>query len=159
MPFLFLLLAVPFAEIAMFILVGSEIGVAATLLLTLGTAVAGTLLLRHQGLSTIGRIRADVDSGCLPARPLAEGAMIAAAGLFLLTPGFITDALGLALFVPQVRAALWRQLEGRVTVRSFGAPMDPRRPGRVVDLDETEFAARPNRGSPWRDSLPDGRGD
>ncbi|MYZ46819.1 FxsA family protein [Propylenella binzhouense] len=151
MPFLLMLLAIPFAEIAMFILVGQEIGLAATLVLTLATAVAGTALLRQQGLSAITRIRAELDAGALPARALADGAMITAAGLFLLTPGFITDAVGLLLFIPPFRELVWKAIAKRLKVTVVQTRAPGRRAGpRVVDLDETEFTSRADPASPWR---------
>lgn len=101
----FLIFLVPILEIATFVVVGSHIGVLATLLLVMATSVAGAALLRIQGLGTLARIRAQVDRGALPDRELAHGAMIFVAGLLLLMPGFLTDVVGLLLFIPPVRDA------------------------------------------------------
>lgn len=144
------LFGVPLLEIAVFILVGGQIGVAATLLLTLLTAMAGVLLLRRQGLAILGRIRAELAANRVPARQLADGAMIAAAGLLLLTPGFVTDIMGLMLFLPAFRETIWREAAKRVEVRVVRPAEAARKPGRVVELDESEFASRPNPSSPWR---------
>lgn len=156
LPFLFL--AVPVTEITVFILVGSQIGVLPTVLLVLFTAAAGATLLRIQGFGVLSRIRAQMDAGMLPGRELGNGAMILAAGVLLLTPGFVTDSLGLLLFIPQVRDRIWRFLASRVTVVSGFGP-NARRPGRpagdgVVDLDPDEFSVREpggpkNADSPW----------
>jgi UPF0716 protein FxsA len=144
------LFGVPLLEIAVFILVGGQIGVAATLLLTLVTAVAGAMLLRHQGLATLRRIRAELAADRIPARQLADGAMIAAAGLLLLTPGFVTDIIGLTLFLPAIRDLIWREAGKRVKLRVVRPAGTGPSPGRVVELDDSEFDSRPNPSSPWR---------
>jgi UPF0716 protein FxsA len=160
LPFLFL--AVPVMEITVFILVGSQIGVLPTILLVLLTAAAGATLLRIQGFGVLSRIRAQMDAGMLPGRELGNGAMILAAGVLLLTPGFVTDTIGLLLFVPQVRDRIWRFISSRVTVvtnfgpggrRPGGPPSDGGSDG-VVDLDPEEFTVRDGGGakspeSPW----------
>lgn len=99
---------VPIAEVALFIFVGSRIGVGPTILLVVLTAVIGAALVSRQGRATLWQARADLASGVLPARQLAHGAMILVAGALLLTPGFLTDAIGFLLLVPSVREALRR---------------------------------------------------
>lgn len=154
MPLFLLFLAVPLIEIALFIVIGGKIGVFATLAMVLVTAIAGSALLRWQGVQTLNRIRADLEARRLPARPIADGAMIAVAGLLLLTPGFFTDFCGFMLFVPGVRSAIWRQIASRVTiVRAGGADAASGASGRgerTIELDEDEFTAEPNPESPWR---------
>ena len=116
MPLFLLFLAVPLIEIALFIVIGGEIGVVATLAMVLVTAVAGSLLLRQQGIATLNRIRAELEQNRIPARPIADGAMIAVAGLLLLTPGFFTDFCGFLLFIPGIRSSLFAFIASRVTV-------------------------------------------
>lgn len=145
-----ILFGIPLLEIAVFILVGGQIGVLATLALTLVTAAAGAVLLRRQGLTTLTRMRAELEADRIPARQLADGAMIAAAGLLLLTPGFVTDTIGLMLFVPPVRDLIWREAAKRVEVRVVRPGGEPGPSGPVVDLEDSEFASRPNPSSPWR---------
>ncbi|MCQ8782326.1 FxsA family protein [Mangrovibrevibacter kandeliae] len=154
----FLLLVVPILEITVFILVGQWIGLGWTLALVVLSAVSGTILLRRQGFSTLARIRAETQAGRLPGRDLVHGMMIMVAGVLLLTPGFVTDAVGLLLFVPQVRERAWAFLRDRVTVvvagQAAGARPTPH-PGRpahgpdVVDLSDEEFRRRSPDGSPW----------
>jgi len=159
MPIFIALFAVPLLEIATFIAIGSKIGIAATLALTLLTALAGTILLRQQGLKTINNIRADLAQDRLPARPLADGAMIAVAGILLLTPGFLTDVIGLSLFLPPVRDFIWRQARKRIdfTVVGSGGGPGRARPSddTVIDLDDRDYSTRPDDDrpgdSPWRD--------
>jgi UPF0716 protein FxsA len=148
-PFSFLLLVFVLAEIAVFILVGEMIGVAATLALTLLGMVAGTALVRRQGLATLFRIRADLEAGRPPARSLAEGAVLAAAALLLILPGFISDAVAILLFMPWVRGALWRKL-GRRVEAGMAQTGSRRGRGAVVELDRGEYASTPRSDSPWR---------
>lgn len=160
MPFgliLFLgLLAVPVMEISVFILVGSEIGVLPTIGLVFLTAVIGSLLLRHQGLSILSRVRTEMDAGRVPGAELGHGAMILVAGILLLTPGFVTDTIGFLLFVPPVRDALWNQIRSRIAVtvaRPTAAGRGARPRGPVVDLEADDYGpADPN--SPWTGGEP-----
>lgn len=101
-----LFLAVPFAEIYVLIEVGRKIGTLATIFLLVFTAVLGALLVRMQGMSTYAHIQQAVNQGRLPATEIIEGVMIMIAGLLLLTPGFVTDAVGFVLLVPGARRAL-----------------------------------------------------
>lgn len=144
----FLLLVVPLAEIATFVLVGSKIGVLATIALVVVTAITGMTLLRVQGLGTLGRIQAQMDRGEVPGRDLVHGLMIMVAGLLLLTPGFITDSLGFLLFVPAIRDRAWQFLRERVLftvqARSFGGAWQRRDDPRTIELDSDDFH-RPDR--------------
>ncbi len=107
-------------EIALFIDVGEAIGLWPTLGLVVATAVLGSWQLRHQGLATLGRARAQLDRGHMPTRELFDGFCLIIAGALLLTPGFLTDAVGLALFVPPLRDALRKALASRFTVAGQG---------------------------------------
>lgn len=130
--------AVPIVEIALFIQVGGLIGLWPTLLLVLLTAVAGSILMRAQGLQALARLRGALAAGQDPTAPMAHGAMILIAGVLLLTPGFFTDALGLSLLLPPVRAALIRRAAGRLSARMFafaGPGPEPRRPAATDTLD------------------------
>lgn len=99
-------IAVPIVEIALLVWFGQTFGFWITVLVVLVTALAGSLLLSRQGTATIRRVRSDFQHGVVPAEPLADGAMLLVAGAFLLTPGLLTDATGLLLFVPTVRRAI-----------------------------------------------------
>ena len=111
--------AVPMIEIALFIQVGGLIGLWPTLAIVLLTAMAGSYLVRSQGARELGRLRQSFSELSDPTEPLANGAMILFAGALLLTPGFFTDACGLALLVPGARHAVYRWLRSRVSVGSF----------------------------------------
>ena len=139
----FLLLIIPILEIAVFIIVGSRIGVLATLAGIVLTAAIGSVLLRVQGFSILSRIQREVDQGRIPGRELGDGVMILVAGVLLLTPGFVTDAIGFALFVPAIRTLLWRALAARIVVTMASGDGRKWEGGfqeeGVVDLDPGEF--------------------
>ncbi|MEM7170103.1 MAG: FxsA family protein [Pseudomonadota bacterium] len=111
---LVLFIGLPLLEIAVFIQVGEQIGVLPTILITVLTALAGTILLRAQGFATLARARAQMDQGIMPAEELFNGVCLLLAAFLLLVPGFVTDVLGLLLFVPAVRHGLRRFLASRV---------------------------------------------
>ena len=121
-----LMIAVPMIEIAVFIEVGGRIGLGPTLVTVILTAVIGTALLRRQGLATLVRAQESMALGRFPVAEVFDGLCLLVAGALLLTPGFVTDAVGLLLFVPVVRAALRQALgryllaSGRVTVWADG---------------------------------------
>jgi UPF0716 protein FxsA len=111
------LLLVPIGEIYVLIQVGSVIGALPTVGLVVATAALGTVLIRAQGLATIERMRESLDRGTLPAVELLEGVCLLVAGALLLTPGFITDALGFLVLVPALRRALVLGLVSRGVAR------------------------------------------
>ena len=99
-------IVVPLVEIALFFWIGQAIGFWPTLAIVIATAVLGSTLVAHQGRETWLQARLEMAEGVVPGRSLAHGAMILIAGALLLTPGFLTDAVGFALLVPPVREAL-----------------------------------------------------
>jgi len=99
-------LAVPIIEIALFIQVGGWLGLWPTLGIVVLTAIAGTALMRAQGLATLAEFQRRMRAGENPTGLLAHGAMILFAGALLLTPGFFTDAVGFSLLLPPVRSAI-----------------------------------------------------
>lgn len=103
---LLIFVLVPIIEIALFIQVGGFLGLWPTLLIVIATAFAGTILLRSQGFATMARLQENLKTGQNPVDPIAHGALILVAGVVLLTPGFFTDAVGLLLLFPPVRAFL-----------------------------------------------------
>jgi UPF0716 protein FxsA len=94
---------VPVIEIYLLIKVGAQIGALNTVLLVIATGFAGAYLARMQGLHTMYRVRASLDQGVTPTEELLDAMLIFAAGMVLLTPGFVTDALGLLLLIPETR--------------------------------------------------------
>lgn len=119
MPLFLLFLAVPLIEIALFIQVGSAIGLAPTLLIVVLTAILGTWLVKNQGAMALSDVKRSFNEVRDPTEPLAHGAMILFSGALLLTPGFFTDTCGFALLIPQVRTAVFNYLRKRVKVTGF----------------------------------------
>lgn len=151
--FLLALLALPLIEIAVLIVVGSTIGVLPTIGLVILTGVLGMILLRFQGLVVLSRIRSEMGSGQIPDKTLADAAMIALAGLFLILPGFVSDVMGILLFLPPVRRFIRLMIGRRVTVlRPAGTYTDRPRPD-IVDLDPADYRRTDNGkagSSPWQ---------
>ena len=103
---LLLFIAMPIIEMWLLISVGAEIGALATIGLVLATALIGAGLLRHQGLQTLWSVQRKLAEGQMPAREIFSGIILAVSGALLLTPGFVTDALGFAALVPGLRDQL-----------------------------------------------------
>ena len=145
----------PLIEIAGFVVVGSQVGVLATIGLVLLSVIVGSLLMRFQGLGVLTRLRQELDAGRNPGRELAHGAIILLAGFLLIVPGFFTDIIGLLLFLPPVRDIAWRFLRNRVQVATTfatfggGAARPPGR-GPTIDLDEQDYSSGKRPDSPWR---------
>ncbi|HGS5403806.1 TPA: FxsA family protein [Vibrio cholerae] len=118
---LFLFIAVPVIEIALFIQVGGVLGVWLTIALVLLTAIVGASLVRSQGLQTLLTVQQRLAQGQLPAQQILEGVMLAVAGVLLLTPGFFTDILGMLVLLPAPRAYFAKQLMSRVVVGNIHA--------------------------------------
>lgn len=155
------LVVLPLLEIAVFIIVGRYIGVLPVIGLIFLSSAVGGVLLRIQGIGVLRKLSRELDAGRLPAREMIHGAMIVLAGLFLLTPGFVTDILGLLLFIPAVRDAAWLLIKDRIVVsgvfrsagRAPGSPFESDRPrgsdDDVIDLDAEDYHREQNPNSPW----------
>lgn len=105
MPLLVLLfILVPIAELWAILQVGGLIGVWPTIALLIADSLLGAWLLRHQGRATWARFRGTLATGRIPATETADGALVIFGGALLLTPGFLTDGLGLLLLIPPTRA-------------------------------------------------------
>ena len=113
-----LFIVVPIAELYVIIKVGEAFGVLPTLFLLLFGSVAGAMLLRHQGRGAWQRFNEALAQRRFPGREVADGALIVVGGTLLLTPGFITDFVGLLLLFPPTRA-LARAVLRRFAVGRF----------------------------------------
>ena len=111
-------IAVPLIEIALFIVVGGEIGLWPTLGVVVATAVIGTFLLRFQGLAVARAARSQISEGQPPVAPMLHGICLVFSAAFLITPGFFTDAVGFLLLLPPVRTLVIRLLLSRMQVFS-----------------------------------------
>jgi UPF0716 protein FxsA len=138
-----LFIVVPLVELYVIIQVGQSIGALPTIAVLVVDSVLGSLLLRSQGREAWRRFNETMAAGRAPAREVLDGGLIIFGGALLLTPGFITDVLGLFLLLPPTRAVvrtvLARRLAHRLVVSMTGPRVRPRRDydveGTAVDVD------------------------
>lgn len=135
-----LFIVMPFVEIALLIQLGDVLGFWRTIGIVVVTAIIGAYVLQAQGAATLRRISQSMTSGEPPVKPVVDGFFLAISGAFLLTPGVVTDAIGLLLLVPPVRHAIARWGFGRImksgqfTVHTFGTSepgASPEGPGKT----------------------------
>lgn len=121
-------ICIPLAELYLLITVGSQIGALPTIAIVIITGLTGAWLARMEGLATMLRVQQSLNQGTVPAEELMDAFIILAAGLVLLTPGFLTDIAGILLLIPFTRNAFKRWLrrrfdawarKGRVTIHRF----------------------------------------
>jgi UPF0716 protein FxsA len=113
-----LFIAIPIAELYVIIQVGQAIGALPTIAILLADSIIGSLLLRSQGRTAWRRFNEALGAGRVPAREVLDGALVIFGGAFLITPGFITDIVGIILLLPPTRAVV-RRLTVRVFARRF----------------------------------------
>jgi UPF0716 protein FxsA len=137
-----LFIAVPIVEIYVIIQVGQAIGALWTIALLVADSILGSMLMRAQGRAAWRRFNDAIASGRVPAREVLDGVLVVFGGALLLTPGFVTDVLGLVFLVPPTRALvrrlLVRRFAGRVRVSG-----PPPRGGRGFDVDGTASEVDP----------------
>ena len=125
---LLLIVTVPLVELYLLINIGAVIGALPTIGLIILTAIVGAALLRHQGLVTLHRFRATLDEGYLPAMELVEGVALLIGGVLLLTPGFVTDAIGFLFLLPTTRKAMFK-----AGVKRMRVSQNTQAKGRVIE--------------------------
>lgn len=146
-------------EFSVFIIIGGEIGALLTLLGIFVTAIVGLSLLKSQGRAVMANLRAQVTRGEAPLKSVADSLSLLMGGILMLIPGYVTDAVGLVLFVPGIRTAagflLMSRLKNNARFTGFasmggqqpsgGNAGGPRRaqPG-DDDIIEGEFEERPD---------------
>ena len=125
-------IGVPLIEIWVLIQVGQVIGPWWTILLLILDSIFGTWLIRREGGKAWQALTVALQSGRMPARELADGALILVGGTLMLTPGFVTDAFGILLILPFTRPVARRLLTQVITrrlLRAGGVPGNVTRPG------------------------------
>lgn len=133
-----LFVVAPLVELYVIVRVAGAIGALDTIALLVLVSLLGAWLVKRQGLAVLSRLRREVEAGRDPSRALVNGALVVLAGLLLIVPGFVSDALGLLLLLPPVRAlvapVLLRRLAssgGLTVVRTTGS----RRLDGTIDAD------------------------
>ncbi len=123
MPLLFLaFLVVPLVELYVLIQVGQAIGALPTVAILLADSLLGAALMRSQSRAAWRRFLTASRAGRVPAREVVDGALVVFGGALLLTPGFVTDILGVLLLLPPTRALVRRYLVKGVAARMVGGP-------------------------------------
>src|SRR5215212_6768254 len=124
-----LFIVVPIAELAVLIQIGQLIGVWWTIALLVADALLGSMLARSQGRIAWRRFNEALRAGRPPAREVMDGTLVLFGGALLLTPGFLSDILGLLLLLPPTRALVRAALVRRFMGRMIASMTAPRRPG------------------------------
>ncbi len=134
---IFLFILLPWLELAILIELARRFGLLETFILVIFTGVLGASLARTQGLNAVRRIQAAVAEGRLPTTEIVDGFLIFCAGLVLITPGMITDAIGFALLIPQARLAvrnfLINYFKGKFTIHT--PPNAPPDDNYIIDVE------------------------
>ena len=111
---LLLFIAIPAVELILLLKIGGFIGIFPTVGIILATGVLGAALARQQGLGVLQQLQEEMQTGHMPAGPLADGIIILVAAALLMTPGFVTDLVGFLCLVPASRAILKRVVWTRI---------------------------------------------
>jgi UPF0716 protein FxsA len=128
-----LFVVVPLLEIYLVIQAGQLIGVGWTILILVADSLLGAVLLKREGGAAWRALVEAISSYRVPARELADGAVVLVGGTLLLTPGFFTDALGFLFLLPFTRPLARRALTGVIARRFLGGATTGARPGREED--------------------------
>ena len=157
---LLLFIAVPIIELAAILQVGDWIGFWPTIALLVADSILGSVLMRSQGRAAWRRFNAALAEGRPPAREVIDGVLVIAGGALLLTPGFVTDIVGISFLLPPTPAVIRRLLVKRFAARMiasaatgagrrFGASFGPRPAGpHDLDVDGTATEVRDPRRLP-----------
>ena len=144
---LLLFIVVPLLELYVILQVGQAIGVLPTIAILIADSVLGSVLMRSQGRLAWRRFNVAAADGRVPAREAIDGVLVVFGGALLLTPGFVTDVLGLLLLLPMTRPILRRLLVRRFAARMIASATIRRGPPRArgwdVDGTATEADPRP----------------
>jgi UPF0716 protein FxsA len=158
MPFpllLVLFILVPLAELYVILQIGEAIGPVPTILLLAADSLLGAWLMKSQGRAVWRRFNAALAEGRAPTREVFDGVLVIFGGAFLITPGFLTDIIGLFLLLPPTRALIRRAASRRLlahgTIRVARAAQGRRRnrggdwdvEGTASDYDEEAPRLRP----------------
>jgi UPF0716 protein FxsA len=129
---------VPLAELYVILQVGDAIGIVPTLLILVADSLLGSWLLKSQGRAVWRRFNETLGQGRVPHREIVDGVLVIFGGAFLITPGFLTDVVGVLLLLPPTRALFRRQLQKRLELRAVSSVAGARRrPTADYDVDGT----------------------
>jgi UPF0716 protein FxsA len=140
-------LIVPIAELYVIYQVGDAIGVLWTFLLLAADSILGSVLLRSQGRAVWRRFNQELERGSMPHREVVDGVLVIFGGAFLITPGFLTDIVGLLLLLPPTRSLVRPVVMRRLGRRFVTTATRPRPSSQEYDVDgtATEHRSPPGR--------------
>src|SRR3954466_9456514 len=119
LPLILLFIVVPIAELYVILKVGDLIGILPTIALLVADSLLGSWLLKSQGRTVWRRFQETMQAGRVPHREVFDGVLVIFGGAFLITPGFLTDVVGVLLLLPPTRS-LFRRWLVRRGGRMFG---------------------------------------
>lgn len=120
-----LFVVVPLLEIYLVVRAGQAIGLGWTVLLLVVDSLLGAVLLKREGTQAWRALREALSAYRMPAQELADGVLVLVGGTLLLTPGFLTDAVGFFFILPFTRPLARRALTGFIARRFLGGPAAP----------------------------------
>lgn len=120
---LILFIIVPLVELYLLAIVGSRVGLPATILLVVLTGAWGAYLAKSQGLSILAKIQFETSAGRVPTAELLDGLLVLIGGVVLLTPGLLTDLVGFLLMVPSFRAIIRNRVKAKFAAQIRGFNM------------------------------------
>ncbi|AGF73999.1 FxsA cytoplasmic membrane protein [Bartonella australis AUST/NH1] len=148
--FIIITLGILFTEIAGFILVGREIGILATLSLTLLTMISGIIVLRIRGYSLLQNIQSGFAQGSAPEYYVAENTLIIIGAILLVLPGFVSDILGIFLLIKPMRIFLLLLFKNRTNTRSRTNSNAQEGAEKIIELNAEDYQRYNTEESPWR---------
>src|SRR5256714_10119402 len=137
-----LFVLIPIAELYVILKVGDLIGTVPTLALLVADSLLGWWLMRSQGRSVWRRFQETMQAGRIPHREVFDGVLVIFGGAFLITPGFLTDIIGILLLVPPTRSVFRRWLihrGGRIVGISVATGRRAPEPGENWDVEGTAY--------------------
>lgn len=143
---LFALIGIPLIEIALFVVIGGQIGLLSTILVVIATGIAGTILLRLEGIRVLDQVQRELNENRMPAASLIGAMLLGIAGILLITPGFLTDAIGFLLFLPPVR-----EMAAETLIKAFRDRIVVVGPGGRASHSGDRAGSRPGAGGARRD--------
>ncbi|MET3588968.1 UPF0716 protein FxsA [Bartonella silvatica] len=151
--FIVLFLSALLIEIAGFIFVGEEIGILATLSLTVLTTIAGSILLRIQGVSLLKNIQQEFIQGRVLENDITNNAFIIFSAVLLILPGFVSDTLGILLLIKPIRSIVWSlfsSLRNKINIRNKNQTNTQNNSEKIIDLKAEDYEVHNSAESPWR---------
>jgi UPF0716 protein FxsA len=139
---------VPLAELYVIFKVGDAIGIVPTLLILVADSLIGSMLLKSQGRAVWNRFNETMRAGRIPHQEVVDGVLVIFGGAFLITPGFLTDIIGIMLLVPPTRALFRKFVQRRISRRTVVARQRPSWDveGTASERPDPEFELPPRTG-------------